>query len=223
MATTDETPTGPDNDAPLGISTGEFLTPKRLKMFGIAGAVLLVVVLAIWFAITAGKRKEAFAAGALESARMIAEQGNLPEAVSQFERVATTYKGTSAAFAASLGVAQARLVSGQTELAIASLTEFLATNPPPLYASPANGLLGTGLENTGKFAEAAAAYRAGAELATDNYLKAQALLDAGRAFRIAKNRDEALKCYREIIEKYGDTAARTEAEVRLAEMTIGQG
>lgn len=224
MATSsDDTSTMTPDAAPAAHSDGPFLTPQRAKVLGIAGGAVLVVALGIWFAITAGKRKEAFAAQALETARITAEQGNLPEAVAQFEKVVTTFAGTSAAYSASLGVAQARLVSGQTELAIASLLDFLKTNPPALYSSPANGLLGSGYENTGKFAEAAAAYRKSADQATSDYLKASALLDAGRAFRLAKNKDEAMKCYREILDKYAETAAKTEAEVRLAEMTIGQG
>lgn len=224
MATSsDDTSTMTPDAAPAMHSDGPFLTPQRAKMLGIAGGAVLVVALGIWFAITAGRRKEAFAARDLETARITAEQGNLPEAVAQFEKVITSYAGTSAAYSASLGVAQARLVSGQTELAIASLLDFLKTNPPALYASPANGLLGSGYENTGKFAEAAAAYRKAADEATSDYLKASALLDAGRAFRLAKNKDEAMKCYREILDKYAETAAKTEAEVRLAEMTIGQG
>lgn len=219
----DTPPTTPEAAPTAHFGDESFLTPQRIRILGIAAVAILVVALGIWFAITAGKRKETFAAQALESARLVAEQGNLPEAVSQFEKVVTTYKGTSAAYSAALGVSQARLVSGQTELAIASLTEFLKGNPPALYASPAHALLGTGYENTGKPAEAAAAYRKAAETATSDYLKATALLDAGRAFRNAKNSDEAIKCYREIIDKLGETAARTEAEVRLAELTLGQG
>jgi tetratricopeptide (TPR) repeat protein len=220
---TDTIQPAPQDDAPLAIDEGGFLTPQRIKVIGIALAVVLVVAAGVWFAITAGKRKEAFAAKALEDARLVAEQGNLPEAVSQFEKVIVSYKGTSAAYSAALGVAQARLVSGQTELAISSLTEFLKGNPPALYAAPAYGLLGTAHENTGKHAEAAADYRRSADAATDDYLKATALLDAGRAYRNAKNREEAIKSYQEILDKYGETAARTEAEVRLAELTGGQG
>ncbi len=223
MATSANTPPTPPDAAPAVHVSIPVLTPQRIRVLGIVGVAVLIVALGVWFAITAGKRKEAFAAQALENARITAEQGNLPEAVAEFQKVATTYAGTSAAYSASIGVAQARLISGQTELAIASLLDFLKQNPPALYAAPANGLLGIGYENTGKFAEAAAAYRKAAELGTSDYLKASSLLDAGRAFRLAKNRDEALKCYREILSKYAETAAKTEAEVRLSELTLGQG
>ena len=128
-------------------------------MLGYVGAALVLIAAAAWFMVTANQRKEQYAARALDEARNAAEQGNIGVAVQGFTRVATSYKGTSAAYEAALGIAQARLVSGQNELAIASLTDFLKTNPPAFYAAPANGLLGTAYENTTRWAEAEAAYR----------------------------------------------------------------
>ena len=220
MATTVES--NPTTSAASGGSTPYF-TPQRIRQFGIAGAVLLVVALVTWFAITAGKRKEAFAARELELGRSQAEQGNLAAAVEQFNKVATSYSGTSAAFDATLGIAQARLVNGQNELAIVGLQDFLKTNPPATFASPANGLLGTAFENTAKFAEAAAAYRKAADLAPVDYLKATALLDQGRALRLAGKKDEAAAVYRELVTKFAATSVKTEAQIRLAELTAVQG
>ncbi len=197
------------------------LTPQRLRILAIAGGVAVVVALAAWFMITADNNKEAFAAQAVEEARGSAEQGNLPLAVQQFEQVTTTYAGTAAAFDATLGMVQARLVNDQSELAIATLTDFLGNNPPATYAAPANGLLGTAYENTGKYGEALAAYRKASGLATTDYLKATYLLDAGRAARLSGDTAQATTIYREIIDTYGETAARTEAQVRLAELNLG--
>lgn len=224
MATTaDTTPTS--DASPSGFHLGgegdSFLNPQRLRMIGIGVAVVAVLGGGIWFVNAAGKRKEAFAAQALEGARNLAEQGNIGQAVQEFEKVTAQYDGTAAANEATLGIAQARLVAGQAELAIASLQDYLGTNPPATYASPANGLLGTALENTGKYAEAEAAYRKAAELAGIEYLKATLLLDAARAARLAGRTAEARATYEEIVEKYGDTAARTEAEVRLGELLGG--
>ncbi|MEO5798687.1 MAG: tetratricopeptide repeat protein [Gemmatimonadales bacterium] len=219
MATTVEptpmTASGDSNDTP-------FFTPQRIRQFGIAGAVVLVIALVAWFAITAGKRKEAFAARELEVGRSMAEQGNLGGAVEQFNKVSKSYSGTSAAYDATLGIAQARLVNGQHELAIGSLQEFIKSNPPANYASPANSLLGTAYENTGKFVEAAAAYRKAADLSTLDYLKATALLDQGRALRLAGKKDEAIAVYKEILTKFAETSSKTEAQVRLSELTLGQ-
>ncbi len=209
------------NPAPATFSTDPepFLTSRRARMLGIGLGAVLLVGLIIWFLVTASHRKEAFAAQALESARATAESGDIGQAVQQFEQVATTYAGTDAGYEANLGIAQVRLIAGQAELAISSLEEFLASNPPERFASPGHGLLGTGLENTRKFAEAATAYRRGAELASTPYLKATMLLDAGRAQRLAGDTAAAIATYREILDQFGETAARSEAEVRLTELT----
>jgi tetratricopeptide (TPR) repeat protein len=196
-----------------------FFTPQRIRIFGIAGAAVLVIGLVAWFMVAAGQRKQAFAAEALEQARDAAAQQNWGVAVQGFTRVASSYSGTPAAYEANLGLAQAKLVAGQNELAISTLEAFLKTNPPPTYASPANNLLGTAYENMGKFAEAEAAYRKGSDLATVDYLKASSLLDAGRAARLANKADEAKSIYTEIVTKYAKTAAYSEAQVRLAELT----
>jgi tetratricopeptide (TPR) repeat protein len=219
MATTSKTATPNPPPASLDGDEHPFLTPQRIRIFGIGGAAVLVLALAVWFVITSRQRKESYAALELERARDAAAQMNFGVATQGFTRIASAYAGTSAAFEATLGIAQTRLVAGQNELAISTLTDFLKTNPPPLYSAPANALLGAAYENTKKYAEAEAAYRKAAGIATVDYLKASNLLDAGRAARLANRTDEAKALYNEIITKYANTGAKTEAEVRLAEMT----
>jgi tetratricopeptide (TPR) repeat protein len=217
-----QTPSAPPAAAPADGASGTFFTPQRLRVLGYAGAAALVLAAAAWFMVTASHRKEQYAARALDEARNAAEQGNLGVAVQGFTKVVTSYKGTAAAYEASLGIAQARMISGQNELAISSLEDFLKTNPPAFYAAPAYGLLGTAYENTARWADALAAHRKSADLAGVEYLKASALLDAGRSARLAGKRDEAIAIYREILEKHGKTAAQTEAQIRLAELTGGK-
>ncbi len=221
MATTSKSAT-PDSAAtdPLA-DESPFLTPRRIRLLGIGGAVLLVAALIVWFMVTAGRRKETYAAGELERARDAAAQGNLGVAVQGYTRISTAYAGTSAAYEAQLGIAQARLVNGQNELAISSLNDFIHSNPPATYSAPAYGLLGTAYENTGKFSEAVTAYRKASDLATVDYLKASSLLDAGRAASLAHKTDDAKAIYQEIITKYSKTGALSEAQVRLAELTGG--
>jgi TolA-binding protein len=195
-----------------------FLTPQRIKILGGGLGLILLVAAGIWFSATAKRNKETFAASALDEARQAAAQNNMGVAVEGFTRVAKTYAGSPSAYEATLGIAQARLVSDQNELAIATLTDFLKTNPPAQYASPANGLMGTAYENTGKFAEAEAAYKKAADLAELDYLKATNLLDAARAANLAKKPAEAKEIYNTIITKYPKTGSKTEAQVRLSEM-----
>jgi tetratricopeptide (TPR) repeat protein len=194
------------------------LNPRLL-----GGLALAVAVIGggIWFVNSSAKRKEAFAARELEQARVAAESGNLPLAASELQKITETYRGTRAGTEAVLALNQVRLINNQAELAVVNLREFIAKGGDRNYLAPAQGLLGAALENTRKPAEAAEAYRAAAAAAEVDYLKAQYLLDAGRALETAAKPDEAIKTYREVLEKYGKTALKTEAEVRLAELSKG--
>ena len=219
MPATGKTPIPMTTPAADAAPDQPFLTPRRIRILGIAGAVVLVLGLAVWFTITASRRKQAYAETALQQCRDAAAQANFGVAVQCYTRVASTFNGTPAAYEATLGIAQTHLVAGQNELAITGLMDFLRTNPPPEAASPASSLLGTAYENVGKFPEAEGAYRKAADLATVEYLKANSLLDAGRAARLANKVDEAKAIYNEIITKYAKSGALTEAQVRLAELT----
>lgn len=193
------------------------LNPRILG--GVVGGIAVIAATA-WFISSSATRKEAFAGRALQTARQAAEAGNLPLAASELQKVSQTYKGTRAGNEAVLSLNQVRLVNNQAELAVVGLREFAASNPKG-YTAQAQALLGVALENTKKPAEAAAAYQAAANAADLDYLKAQYLLDAGRAWVDAGKPDEAAKAYREVIAKYEKTEALTEAKVRLAEVTKG--
>jgi TolA-binding protein len=191
------------------------------KLVMIAGGVLLAVIVGIWFVTTASGRREDFANRALTQARNVAESGNLPEATTQFQRIIDTYGGTVAAHEAEIALGQYQLASGQSELAVVRLREYVARNPEPRFAAAANGLLGAALENVGRPAEAAEAYQRASDAAPVDYLKADYLLQAGRAYMAAGKRAEAETSYRTIIEKYPTTGPFVEAQVRLAEITKG--
>jgi tetratricopeptide (TPR) repeat protein len=223
MATIDSTNTSTAASEPIDDADRPFLTPQRIRVLSIGAGVVVLAALVVWFVVTAGRRKEAYAATALEQARQAAAQQNYGVAVQGFTRIKDTYSGTAAAYEANIGIAKARLVAGQNELAISSLTDFLKTNPPATYASPANNLLGTAYENTDKFSDAEAAYRKASDLATVEYLKASSLLDAARAAKLAGKPDDAKSIYQQILTKYPKTGAKGEAEVRLAELNAATG
>jgi outer membrane protein assembly factor BamD (BamD/ComL family) len=224
MATTTVEPTTSQTVNAAGNSPGGAARGKKGPNRGLiaAGAGVVAVALGAYVAVTSGSRKETFAQRQLQQARAVAETGNLAQASGEFQKITQTYKGTEAAAEAQIALNQARLVNAQTELAVVGLREFLATKPDAKFAAPAQGLLGTALENAKKPAEAAEAYRQAAALATVDYLKAEYLMSAGRAYRAARKPEEAARIYREIITKYSETPSLTEAQVRLAEITKGQ-
>jgi outer membrane protein assembly factor BamD (BamD/ComL family) len=225
MATTTTAPTKAAPAAPTPIaSINAAGTPAWLHNPRIIGGVLggiAVIAAAVWFVNSSSTRKEEFARRALQGARQAAEAGNLPLASSELLKVSQTYKGSRAANEAVLSLNQVRLLNNQAELAVVGLREFAATNPKG-YVAQTQALLGVALENTKKPAEAAAAYLAAANGAEVDFLKAQYLIDAGRAWTLAGKPEEAAKAYRELIAKYEKTPALTEAKVRLAEITKGQ-
>ena len=190
-------------------------------VLGIAG-VVVVLALGTWVVMETGQRRQLRAAEALDQARNIAESGNLPLAASELQKIIETFSGTDAATEAVVTLNQVRMVNGQSELAVVSLQEYLKTNPKKVYKVPAQGLLGEALENAGRPEEAGAAYLGAAEDAEVDYLKAQYLLSAARAYANAGKVEEAVKALQTIIDKYSKTTALTEARVRLAELTQGK-
>jgi predicted negative regulator of RcsB-dependent stress response len=195
---------------------------ERPRLLIAAAVVVALLALVGWFMVDSGRRKEEFASRSLGQAREAAEAGNLPLASSELQKLITAYKGTDAASEAVITLNQIRLVNGQSELAAAGLKEYLADKPPEQYVTPAYGLLAAALENSKRFEEAGQAYTQASEAAEVDYLKAQYLVDAGRAYREGGKADAAAKAYRRVMEKYPDSPSFTEARVRLAELTDGK-
>lgn len=218
MATTVEPIT--QKSPPVAPAAGLSTKQRRLALGAAIGVALLAVVL--WLAFAGGSRKEAFASRALGQARATADAGNVPLASSQLQKVIQTYRGTAAAAEAILSLNQLRMVNGQSALAATALREFLGAKPDAKFVAPANALLAAALENSGKPAGAAAAYETAASAAGPEYLKADYLVDAGRAFLAAGQREDALKAYRSVVQKYKNAPGFVEAQVRLAELTDGK-
>ena len=216
----------PSKQQPPKAATPPAAPPTRplvnLKVVYIVGGVLVLLALVAWGVMVSGKRKAEFSARALDDARAAAESGNLPAASAALQKVIQSYPGTPAAEEAVITLNQVRLVNGQNELAVVNLREYLSKAHDPQYTAAANALLGTALENAHKDAEAAAAYRAAATASPVDYLKAEYLVDAGRAFRTAGKASDAQAAYQEVVQKYPKTPSMTEAQVRLSELTDGK-
>jgi TolA-binding protein len=188
----------------------------------VAVGVVGVIVLLVWIVMVSGRRKEDFASRALQQARAAAEANNLALASNELQKVMSTYGGTDAAKEAELTLNQVRMVNGQSELAAVGLREFLKKNPEPKYQAPAYGLLGAALENSGHAAESAEAFMSASKVSDVDYLRADYLLEAGRAYWNAGKTAQATDAFRKVVTDYPKTPAFTEAQVRLAELTQGK-
>jgi len=211
----------PTSAAPAPTPGSPWLQVRRNRI--LTGAALSVVVAAAvtWLVILSGQRKEAFAAQALSQAVSAADAGNLPLASTELQKVISTYGGSLAARQAVILLNQVRLSSGQTELAISSLRDFLKTKPEPRFAVQGYGLLGAALENARRPLEAAEAFLSASQAAVYPYLRAEYLLQAGRVYLEGGKAEEAAKLYRQIVTDYPKAPAFGEASVRLAELTQG--
>jgi tetratricopeptide (TPR) repeat protein len=180
------------------------------------------VVLITWFLAVSSARKQAFALAQLEQAWATQDGGNLPLAASEFQRIATTYRGTDAAYQAVLSLNSTRLQLGQAQLAVDDLRQFVAANPPVRFRIPGLLLVAAGLENLARPAEAAEVYEQAAAGAELDFQKADALVSAARAWQAAGNRDRAMAALRQVVERYPETNSHAEAQVRLGELTVSQ-
>jgi tetratricopeptide (TPR) repeat protein len=185
----------------------------------IAAVVVVAAVLLVW-TLASNRRSEAVAGRQLQGARYAYDNQNLPLAASELSRIVENYSGTNAAAEARLLLAQVRLSQGQAEQALAVLQDF-APSAGAAYRAQALGLLGAAYETLGRFREAAEAYEAGAGRARLDFLRAQMLADAGRAWTTAGDTTKAVADYRRIVKELSKTPAVTEAKVRLGELTKG--
>jgi tetratricopeptide (TPR) repeat protein len=211
--TTDGTPT-----PPLARLDWQDWVRTNVRRVGLgAGAVIIVAGVALAY-LASERRKEAFAAQALAQAWATVEAGNMPLAANDLTRLVERFSGTRSADEAAILLNEIRLLNGDTDAAVRALQDFVRNSRANYFDAAAWSLLGAGLENQGKYREAAAAYRRAVEEAELAFLKAQYLLDAGRAYALAGDSANARSSFGEILAKYGSLAQASEARVRMAEV-----
>jgi hypothetical protein len=202
-------------------------TPRRdwqdwartnIRRIGIGAAVVVVVAGSIVAYVASERNKEAFAGQALSQAWGTVEAGNMALAASDLTRLVERYGGTRAADEAFILLSELRLLGGQTDVAVRTLQQFVAKRHPKYFMASAYSLLGGGLEDQSKFADAGRAYREASAAARLGFLKAQYLVDAGRAFALAHDTASAKAALGEVLSRYGELSQAAEARVRMGEI-----
>ena len=185
----------------------------------LGAAIVIAVTASVWFLMTAQQRKEQFAAGELANARAVAATGNLALAASDLDQLIGTYGGTDAGEEAAILLAQIRLMERQPDAAAAGLRELIDAGPSSQFLASAHGLLGNALEESGDLEGAALAYTNASEAAWYDFLKAQYLIDAARAYQTLGDTVAAATIYQQVLEEFEETdQAAVEARVRLMEI-----
>jgi len=191
---------------------------RRLASW-IGTIVALGAVLFIW-TLSTKRRAEEIASRNLAGARFAFDNQNLPLAASELAKVVEDYSGTNAAAEGRLLLGNVRLLQGQPKQAV-DVLENWAGGAPRAYRAQAYSLLGAAYENMGRTREAGEAYEKGSAAARLDFLKAQLLADAGRAWTTAGDTTRAVAAYRRIVNEFPKEAAASEAKVRFSELTKG--
>ena len=198
---------------------GAWVKAHRQLTSWIGAIVVVGAVLFLW-TLSTKRRTEEIASRDLQLARFAFENNNLPLASSDLAKVVENYSGTNAADEARLLLANAWLLQNKPQQAVTVLKDY-AGGAGKAFRAQAYGLLGAAYENLGRFREAAAAYENGSAAGRLDFLKAQMLSDAGRAWTAAGDTAKAVAAYRRIVKDFAKEAAAGEAKVRLAELTKG--
>ena len=184
------------------------------------GAILIVGAGLFVWTLSTKRWTEEIASRDLQGARFAFENQNYPLAASELAKVIANYSGTNAAAEARILLANSRLLEKQPQQAVTVLKDF-APGAPQAYRAQAYGLLGAAYENMGKPRDAGEAYENASAAARLDFLKAQMLSDAGRAWTIAGDTTKAVAAYRRIVKEFGKEGIAGEAKVRLGELTKG--
>jgi len=198
---------------------GAWVKAHRQLSSWIGAIVVVGAGLFIWN-LSTQRRSEEIASRDLQGARFAFENQNLPLAASELAKVVENYSGTNAAAEARLLLANVRLLQGQPQQAVAVMKDY-APGAGSAYRAQAYGLLGGAFENMGRFREAGEAYENASAAARLDFMKAQFLADAGRAWTVAGDTAKAVAVYQRILKDFAKEGAATEAKVRLGELTKG--
>jgi predicted negative regulator of RcsB-dependent stress response len=192
---------------------------SRQLMYGSIG--LLVVAGGFWFYRQSNERQAESASMALSEAESAIAAGNLPLAQSDLEKLVKRYGSTTAGSQGHVLLAQVHYDKGEYLQGIDELKAVVGDKDPYTAAAAIN-LQAAGLEQSGKFAEAAAAYQKAAEKAPYKVDHDVYMASAARALTTAGKPDEARKIW-SVLAKDDQSAAAPEARVRLGELEAKAG
>lgn len=204
----------PDVEARVDSLVGWLELHSRELMYASIG--LLVVAGGYWFYRQSNERQAQSASTALSEAESAIAAGNLPLAQSDLEKLVQRYGSTSAGTQAHVLLAQVHYDKGEYQQGITELKPV--TDDKDAYTAAAGlNLMAAGLEQAGKFADAASTYEKAATKAPYKVDHDVYMANAARAYTTAGKMDDAKKIW-SALAKDDQSPAAAEARVRLGEL-----
>ncbi len=192
---------------------------SRQLMYGSIG--LLVVAGGFWFYRHSNEKQAQSASTALTEAQSAVMSGNIPLAQSSLEKLVQRYGSTPSGAQARVLLAQVHYDKGEYQQGMKELEPV--TNDGDAYTSAAAlNLTAAGLEQTGKYPEAAAEYEKAAAKAPFKIDHDVYMASAARVLTTAGKTADALKIWSALASD-DQSAAAAEAKVRLGELEAKAG
>jgi predicted negative regulator of RcsB-dependent stress response len=204
----------PDVEERVDSLVGWLELHSRELMYASIG--LLVVAGGFWFYRQSNERQAQSASTALSEAESAVAAGNLPLAQSDLEKLVQRYGNTSAGTQAHVLLAQVHYNKGEYQQGIDQLKAV--TDDKDAYTAAAGlNLMAAGLEQSGKFGEAATTYEKAAKKAPYKVDHDVYMASAARAYTTAGKTEDAKKIW-SALAKDDQSPAAAEARVRLGEL-----
>ena len=191
-----------------------FTTHGREVTWSVIG--LAIIVGGFWFYERSQSIKSQRAEAAYFQARQAVEAGNAPLGISDLQKVATRYDGTSAGTQAALTLAQAYYDQKKYKEGIAALQKAEGKAPSEFKAS-IHVLEAAGYEGLKDFTKAAEQFKVAADVTKFPADKAEYQVSAARDYQAAGKSAEAIALWKEL-EKNENQSVAGEAKVRLGEL-----
>lgn len=170
-----------------------------------------------WLWSRSNQTREDKAGSDFQSAEAIFMSGNKLLAQTELEKITTRYKGTTSGTQAAMLIAQVLYEQGKHAEGIAQLEAAVGSSPDALRAG-IHALIGSGLESSGKPAEAAAEFAKAAGVAEFDIDRDMYRMEQARNLIASNDIAAATKIYEEISVRE-DSPFAGESKVRLGEVT----
>jgi len=183
---------------------------------------IIVVLVVIFIAILMAKSKQSAELDASEQlvkANIQLSNQQTQDAINILLSLVDNYSGTKNAAKGVYLLGKAYYQKGEYDKAQIYFEKYIDDyGDDPILASGAYTGLGASLEQQGKYFEAANYYEKGAKKYPDNFNAPQQLMDAGRCYTRANQISRAKECYQLVVDKYGDSGLKNDAELYLAKL-----
>jgi len=186
-------------------------------VLGVIGAIAVVGVLA-FLTMRARSESEQQAATRLAEADVTFWQGDYARALEMARQVSAQYPSAPSGLEAHRLAGDAAYWIGDFKTAVAEYRRYLDREKRKLLADAARRSLAYALESDGQVVEAARLYDSLVGV-FDRNSSAEFLAAAARCYRLAGQRDEAIRHLRRIDQEFGETSYASPARIELGELS----